>query len=269
MKLGAMNAPFLEVLDEIRLFGEMGFDFLDLTIETPKAKPEILLRKRTSIMDLLSVYGMSLVGHMPWFFEISHPYESIRKAVLKEGLKVLRACAGLGASKVTVHVESHPSLWPEGLRRKFIDAQISSVACLWKEARNLGITLCVENITDRSMRLEEFRRLFSEVPEVMFHLDVAHAALEGGGERKALRFMKIFRERLVHVHMSDNECGKDDLHLPIGAGKIDWEKIVKGLRDIGYDGTITLEIHSSEREYLRFSKEKIRGLWQKVGEGPT
>ncbi|MEM3693466.1 MAG: sugar phosphate isomerase/epimerase [Candidatus Bathyarchaeia archaeon] len=262
MKLGAMNAPFLDILAEISLFGKMGFEFLDLTIEAPKAKPEALLAKRTAILDLLSVYGMGIVGHMPWFFEISHPYDSIRRAFLREGVKVLRTCAKLNASKATVHVESHPSLWPTGFRRRFIDVQISSVAHLAKEAKSLGITLCVENITDRSMRLEEFKHLFLEVPDAMFHLDVAHAALEGGGEKRALKFMKVFKDRLVHVHMSDNRCGEEDLHLPIGAGRIDWEKVVKGLKEIRYDGTITLEIHSPEREYLRFSKEKIQRLWQ-------
>jgi sugar phosphate isomerase/epimerase len=60
------------------------------------------------------------------------------------------------------------------------------------------------------------------------------------------------------VHVSDNRGGEGDLHLPLGAGNIDWRSAIRALKRAGYDGTVTLEVFSREREYLRASKR----LWQ-------
>ena len=75
-------------------------------------------------------------------------------------------------------------------------------------------------------------------------------------------FIEKFHERIRHVHLHDN-FGKDDLHLPMGAGIIDWEKIIRALKQ-HYDGTITLEIFSKERQYALASKEKLKELWDNV-----
>jgi len=51
--------------------------------------------------------------------------------------------------------------------------------------------------------------------------------------------------------------GKEDQHLPIGAGIIDFSKVVKALKGIGYNDTITLEVFSRDRDYLKMSKKKV------------
>ncbi len=57
---------------------------------------------------------------------------------------------------------------------------------------------------------------------------------------------------------------KEDNHLPIGAGIIDLEKILAELNETRYDETLTLEVFSRDREYLKISKEKIK----RIGEAP-
>ena len=66
-----------------------------------------------------------------------------------------------------------------------------------------------------------------------------------------------FAERLRHIHISDNLGGFGDLHLPIGAGTIEFEKIFNVIRGMRYDGTMTLEVFAPDRTYLRISKDKI------------
>jgi len=75
-------------------------------------------------------------------------------------------------------------------------------------------------------------------------------------------FLEAFRDRLVHVHVSDNFGKREDLHLPLGAGTIPWKKIISRLKKSGYDGTITLEVFSPDRRYLLFSRDKLRELWE-------
>lgn len=48
------------------------------------------------------------------------------------------------------------------------------------------------------------------------------------------------RLRVTHIHDND---GAWDQHRPIGEGSIDWQGAVKALKDIGYDGELSLELY--------------------------
>ncbi|MEA2475819.1 MAG: hypothetical protein QOC87_18, partial [Actinomycetota bacterium] len=100
-------------------------------------------------------------------------------------------------------------------------------------------------------------------PEARFHLDVGHANLRLGKHEKnrAKSLLDAFGDRLVHVHLSDNRGGEQDLHLPLGAGTIDWKQVARQLQEAGYDGTVTLEVFSREREHLRTSRRLWLGWW--------
>ena len=51
---------------------------------------------------------------------------------------------------------------------------------------------------------------------------------------------KMFKNKIFAVHLHDNDKS-DDLHLLPFDGTIDWEKLIKKLRDCNYEGPITLE----------------------------
>jgi sugar phosphate isomerase/epimerase len=54
--------------------------------------------------------------------------------------------------------------------------------------------------------------------------------------------------------------GREDLHLPIGAGRIDWGKFFNSISKIGYNDTLTLEIHTVDRDYIKISRDKVLKL---------
>jgi sugar phosphate isomerase/epimerase len=51
------------------------------------------------------------------------------------------------------------------------------------------------------------------------------------------------------------------MHLPLGVGNINWAKIVKALKNAGYDGTITIEVFGDDDDYLIMSRNKLKRLW--------
>jgi sugar phosphate isomerase/epimerase len=61
------------------------------------------------------------------------------------------------------------------------------------------------------------------------------------------------------MHLHDNN-GLADLHLPLGAGKINWKNTVPQIRKV-YDGTVTIEVFSKDRDYVVLSRNKLRALW--------
>ena len=101
--------------------------------------------------------------------------------------------------------------------------------------------------------------VFEKFPTLKMALDTGHAHLGGEGIDKILNFLRRFSSRIGHIHADDN-FGKEDNHLPIGTGTIDFPKIIKALKGIGYDEAITLEIFSRDKDYLRISKEKLAAM---------
>lgn len=48
-------------------------------------------------------------------------------------------------------------------------------------------------------------------------------------------------EKIFHTHLSDND-GLTNVHWRPGKGKIDWKAVLKSLKEVGYDGVLSLEL---------------------------
>jgi len=44
-------------------------------------------------------------------------------------------------------------------------------------------------------------------------------------------------------------------------GAMNFPEIIKAFKEIGYDDTITLEVFSKDRDYLRISREKLAAMF--------
>ncbi|MEK7254152.1 MAG: TIM barrel protein, partial [Bacteroidota bacterium] len=96
-------------MSEIQLFGEMGFDFVEVTVESPSATPEKITANKKAILDALHSYNFGVLSHYPWYFSVAHPYSAIQEAIIKEFARAFDAAALLGAKKATIHTEFMPS----------------------------------------------------------------------------------------------------------------------------------------------------------------
>ena len=262
MKYGAMNFPIKPLLSEIEEIGEMGFDYVELTMDPPEATPQKILAQKRQIQDLLRRYRMGIIGHLPTFVWTSDLYESLRKVSIQETLDALEAGVELGIEKVVLH----PG-YITGLGKFLLDKAkgygMESIETILNKATSLGLTLCLENMFPQAHFLSkphEFQEVFESFPDLRLALDIGHANL-GGGKNKSSEFIHQYGYRIGHIHANDN-FGKEDNHLPVGAGIIDFEKILKELNEARYDETLTLEIFSKDRDYLKISKDKIKRIWE-------
>lgn len=105
-------------------------------------------------------------------------------------------------------------------------------------AQELGITLCLEPLnrfeTYFLNTLEDAARLVHDIgaPNLRIHLDTFHANIEEQNPAQAVRSVA---RQLGHVHISENDRG-----IP-GTGHNDWMGIMRALKEIGYDGWLTIE----------------------------
>ncbi|MFN2488193.1 MAG: sugar phosphate isomerase/epimerase family protein [Actinomycetota bacterium] len=252
MLVGAMNNPGRSVAKEIHRIAEDGFDFVDLTLEPPSA----WLPDGREVGRLLGDLGLPAVGHTPWHLPLASPFRELREAARDLFRRALDTFADAGVELVNVHPDPRVPLHPaDRVRKRNADAIVG----LARDAAGRGVRLMVENIDRTFSKAEEMRVILDAVPEARLHLDVGHANLRLGlGEpNRTQTFLDAFGDRLAHVHVSDNRGGAEDLHLPLGAGGIDWRAVIAALKRARYDGTVTLEVFSREREHLRVS----RSLW--------
>jgi sugar phosphate isomerase/epimerase len=108
---------------------------------------------------------------------------------------------------------------------------------------------------------DEFVEIFASFPTLKMTLDTGHANIGGRGCKRTLDFIQRFADRIDHIHASDN-FGREDNHLPIGAGTVEFHRIIKALRGIAYNDTVTFEVFSRDKEYLTLSRDKFAAMWE-------
>jgi sugar phosphate isomerase/epimerase len=251
-----MNFPGRSVAKEIHRIAEDGFDFVDLTLEPPAAwTPD-----GKEIGRLMGDLGLSAVGHTAWYLPIASAFPELRATARDLYKRGLDAFADAGVELVNVHPDQKIPLHSMDHVRKMNAEAIGTLA---EDAAGRGIRLMVENLDKVFAAPDDLQPIFEAVPDAGFHLDIGHANLNLGlGQpNRTAALLKAFGDRLAHVHVSDNRGGAADLHLPLGAGSIDWRAHVRLLKENGWDGTVTLEVFSREREYLRASRQAWLKWW--------
>lgn len=160
----------------------------------------------------------------------------------------------------------HPDRYtPMHDRAFFVSRDLLSLRELLAYAREHGIGLMVENLPGDFNSASQLGELLDPLPELGLHLDLGHANLMV--TRNTTReILQAYGRRLRHVHLHDNKGGHEDLHLPLGSGTVDLRDCVGALVDCGYDGTITLEVFTPDRQYLAYSRNVLRKLWDSLRE---
>lgn len=252
MLVGAMNFPGRSVLKEIHRIHEDGFDFVDLTLEPPGA----WLPDGAEVGALLGDLGLAAVGHTAYYLPLASPWPELRRTARDLFARGLDTFAAAGISLVNVHPDQRVMLHSADHVRA---ANADAIAALVDDAAARGIDVMVENLDGLFAEVADIGAILERCPAAGLHLDVGHANLNlaRGQRNRTPDFLDAFGDRLAHVHLSDNTGGSEDKHLPLGAGSIPWRQVVRWLKGAGYDGTVTLEIFSREREHLRTS----RRLW--------
>lgn len=258
MLIGAMNHPGRDVLGEIKWMAEFQLDFVDLTLEPPAAAPWKIDVK--AIRSALDHYGLGIVGHTAFYLPFACTFESVRRAAVEETKRCIQIFSELGAKWMNLHPDRHAPFHP---RRFFIEQNLKSIRELLPVANEFGIGLMVENVPGEFNSRSQLAELLDAVPELGLHLDLGHCNLLVESHT-AEEILRVYGNRVKHVHIHDNKGGYADLHLPLGVGSIDFKPSLKALQLWGYDGTITLEVFAEDHQYLAYSREVLRRWWDEL-----
>ncbi len=261
-EFGYLTNPTRDILKEIKLAKKLGFDFVEIGMEGPLGFPEIVLERKKEILNLLKKQGMNAIAHTSWFMELGALHEGVRDAWLNEAKKAIWASAELGIELVNFHAHSMGMFLRNKKSKKQLLKNFSeSMKELVELGKRFGVKIMLENTAGKGeiREFDDFRYIIEHTKNLYVHLDVGHAFIVGG-MHEISKYIRRFRKKLVHIHIHDNH-GEEDEHLALGMGNIDYEDVVRELKRIGYNGTITLEVFTGN-DVLKESLRLVKKLWK-------
>lgn len=141
-------------------------------------------------------------------------------------------------------INIHPGrLSPLGLvfREKAWEANLQSIERILEFSSQYDVKVSLENTPNFSgvfcCKLDEIQEVLQHFEGLAFTLDVGHANTCGSVEK----FIEPLKHSLCRVHLHDND-GSDDMHAEIGKGNIDFKKVLRRLRKIGYRGFLSSKL---------------------------
>ena len=150
-------------------------------------------------------------------------------------LQSLNIALRLGIKRIVIHAGFIPHVYfPE----HYVNASIR----FWKEfLANVpaDVSIALENVMEPgpSMLVDIAEGVFD--PRLGLCLDIGHANTEIS-QTPPLEWIAPMAKHLKHVHLHNNHGG-GDLHLPLGEGLVDCEKVINEVLRVSPEATFTIE----------------------------
>ena len=238
-----------------RLFSfiaETGFDCVEL-IDDIIFSPDKNARYLEEIGKASAKYGVA-VSEILTQHDLVVTDENLRRANTDLIIENMKKASALGVK--TVNVFTGPVPWmPDSIKA---GKQVSfSAAWSWvltaferilKEAEKLGVRVAVENVWGMLVHdfyTNSYLQSRFDSPSLGVNLDPSHDLLYGNNDMDFL--VRSWGKKIFHVHVKDAvgipEDGKFVFPL-IGEGCVNFGAFFAALKDIGYDGTASIEFES-------------------------
>ena len=257
----------------LEVTSELGFDGFEVTMEDPTPLlPEAVNETTNEILAIGGSVGMTLIREgalnlnspaseiskiaqlaasigirvhsiatmMLFFYPLSSQVPSVREKGIGIVVKMLEAASSLGADTILIV----PGLVTPSVGYKEVYRRSQAVIRdLETEARRLGIVMAIENVWNRFLLSPlEMVRYVDELdsPYVGVYFDVANVLTYGYPHD----WLRILGPRVKGVHFKDFRRDVDNIlgftHLL--HGDINWPAVSTALKDINYQGYVTVEV---------------------------
>jgi sugar phosphate isomerase/epimerase len=253
--IGLLSAPLRDrPLDWVFGFArENGFGALEVVagpgsnhLDTTALDDEQVRR----VKKLVEESGVRISG-LAHYMNLLDPDEGKRSQVIEDMESVIDTAAALGI-EVVCTLAGMPM--PGKDRMATIEEDFPSVFTpLTAYAGEKGVKIAFENwFATNIQNLAHWKRVFEVVPAANLGLnyDPSHLLWQGIDYLEAV---EQFRERIFHAHAKDTEIKQHVLRrlgnqsmdwwrycIP-GYGEVDWGVLIARLRDVGYDGVLSIE----------------------------
>ena len=266
--------------DTARRLAAIGYTGLELMADVPHAWPAYLLEgQKEVIRDAMKEHGLAFSNvnafmmhavddhrqkywHPSWI----EPDVNYRRVRIEHTKRALSLAAELGAPCVTTEPGGPV---PEGMTRSsalaiFVEMLKPVVA----HAEKVGVPLLVEPEPDLLIETAdqylEFARHFDS-PFVGLNFDIGHFYCVNHDPAATVRKLAPL---IRHVHLEDIAATRKHHHLVPGEGVIDFHGTLKALKEVGYDGWVTVELYTYHEDpdgAARTARERVLKIAAEAG----
>ena len=234
MHLSMHNWMRAEPIDvTVRRLARHGYKSIEISGE-----PDVFDTK--DLRNLLSENGIACWGAVSLMFEgrdLIHADEAVRATSIGYLNECITMVKDLDGYEMTIVPSQVGKVAPMDTPEQEWAWAVDSLKEVYAHAQKEGIRIALEPLnrfeTNFLNRADQAVLLAEEVgPDCGVCLDTFHLNIE---EADMLEAIKSSKERLVDFHVADNN------RMACGMGALDWPLIVKTLKEIGYDGALTVE----------------------------
>ncbi len=262
--------PTYLVEEAIERTARLGYDGVELDAARPHVWPyDIDNEHRKNIKNLLGTLNLELPAVSGYYFGLNFasPLPSERQDAANYLEACVKMCADLGAKTLVVvpGVVVYGTNWDDAW-----DMSLDSMHKGIQKAEELGVyigleyvnTLWSNLVTTPYLALRMMKQIHS--PAVKLVLDSAHAFYNG---ENLVDVVRLFGKDLVHVHFEDCITGAPETRAIPGEGDVDLLSFAQTLKEIDYQGALTVELWGSQPEkYGRAALASVRGMLEKLDE---
>ena len=271
MKLGVITDCFKKGhIEGINYASSLRLDGVQIYATTGEFSPELSAQEKQKYKDLLKQKNMvvsALCGDMGGYgFEIEE--DNVER--VEKTKKIIDLAVEFGAKVVTTHI----GVIPEDKAHPRYKIMLSALTECGLYAKEKGVTMAIETGPEKATVLKAF--IEDTKGGIGVNLDPANFTMVTGQD--AVEAVYILKDHIVHTHVKDgrmlnkeqnpadvyhafaiggvdalNAC-KGFIELPIGEGDVDWDNYLKALKEIGYDGFLTVERECGEDPTLDISR---------------
>ncbi|MBN1636096.1 MAG: sugar phosphate isomerase/epimerase [Deltaproteobacteria bacterium] len=219
-------------IEHINAIGKLGYPYAEVSLLDPAAV-ESQLRV---LLELKQRYGIYYIAHYP---NEDNPFDTsiLEKKFVPKMERLFDLSQRLGIIKGTMHFWMDKR-WASS---ELITNKIEMLSRLVSYAKKKDVTICLENLSER---YSSFADAFQAIDDLRMTLDIGHGQLLSS-QNTAFDFIRKGYDRIAHLHVHDNFGGtsvKDDLHLALGDGVVDYRGIFTLLKNKGYGSSVTMEV---------------------------
>jgi sugar phosphate isomerase/epimerase len=253
--------------EAINVLSEIGYSGIEILCDVPHAYPKTqsdpeiseikqLLSKLKISVSNLNAFTLFAIGdtyHPSWIEEDP----TLRKLRIDHTIDCIKLARKLGSNNISTE-PGGPIANNELSRVELLKVFEDGINQVLKTAEEESVTVLVEPepglLIENSEQFVGFIKNF-DTDLIGLNLDIGHFFCVGEDPSQVIHKLS---EYIHHVHLEDISADRQHNHLILGEGAIEIGSALRSLKDIGYDGYVTVELYPYQDSPTYAAKQAMK-----------